>query len=129
MVFTYDLTNDIGKVRLLIPDKVTPGQLLEDADITAYLTLEGNVVKRAAALALESIASDQALVLKVINLGDLTTDGAKVSDALLKRAAQLREQADKEEAGEAGGAFDWAEQTPTDFAYRERLWNEALRND
>ena len=97
--------------------------LIADADLTAYLAAEGSVVKRATALALESIASDTAIVQKVMKLMDFQTDGAKVSDALLQRAATLREQADVEEMGETGGAFDVAEMIYPDdpFGYREKV--------
>ena len=125
MAFTY--TPGIGlisSVRLLIPDRVDAGHTFEDAEITAMLTIEGNVVKRGAALALETIASDTTMVLKVIRLLDLTTDGAKTSDALLKRAAMLRAQADAEDAT---GAVDYAEMVYDSFSSRERVWKQGLR--
>jgi len=123
VAFTYDLTTDIGKVRLLIPDRVDAGHMLEDAEITAYLTLEGGI-KLAAALALESIASDTAMVLKVIKLLDLTTDGAKTSDALLARAKLLRAQAAAEDVE---GAFDYAEMVVNPFSEREFWIKDSLR--
>ena len=86
--------------------------------------IEGNDILLGAALALETIASDTVMVLKVIKLLDLTTDGAKVSDALLKRAAMLRAQA---EAEDVEGAFDWAELVLNDFSYREFSLKDALR--
>ena len=98
--------------------------LLSDADITAFLAAEGSIDKRAAALALETIASDNAMVLKVIKLLDLQTDGAKTSDALLKRAGLLREQAADENYT---GGIDWAEMVVDDFSLRARLEAEALR--
>lgn len=125
MAFTYDLTGDIGKIRLLIPDRVTPGHVFEDDELAGFLALEGDV-RSAAACALETIASDQALTLKVMSLLDVTTDGAKLSDALLKRAARLREQAEAA-ATAIDGSFDWAEQVIDDFAARERIYNQALR--
>jgi len=124
MAFTYDLTTDIGKMRMMIPDRVTPDHIFEDAEITALLVIEGNVIKLGVALALETIASDTAMVLKVIRLLDLTTDGAKVSDALLARAKLLRAQAATEDVE---GAFDWAEMVLNDFSYREFLLKDALR--
>ncbi len=127
MAFTFDLASDVGKVRLLIPDRVASDILFEDEEIEAFLALEAGNVRRAAALALETVAADQALTLKVIKSLDLTTDGAKVSDALLKRAALLREQAAASESVEAGGDFDIAELTPTVFAFRERVWKQGLR--
>lgn len=128
MTFTFDLTTEAGKTRLLIPDKVDNGHLFEDDEIEAFLDMEGDNRKRAAALALETAASDHALVLKVIRLLDLSTDGPAVARSLLERAIRLREQADNDEAAEEDGAFDIAEMVPTDFAYRERIWNETLRN-
>ena len=127
MAFTFDVSTDVGRVRLLIPDRTAADPLFTDAEITALLELEGDDVRCATALALETIASDQALILKVIKSLDLQTDGAKVSDALLKRAELLRTQAADAEAAEEGGAFDIAEWTPTAFAYRERLTKEAQR--
>lgn len=127
MVFTFDLSNNIGKVRLLIPDRVDSGHLFEDAEITAFLGMETNTVKRATALALETIASDQAMTLKVIKLMDLTTDGAKVSDALLARAKELRAQADLDDESTDAG-FDIAELVLDDFSYRDKIWKEELRS-
>jgi len=86
------LTSDIGRVRLLIPDRSLDLFVFQDEEIEAFLEIEGGV-KLAAALALETIASDIAMVDKVIKIMDLQTDGAKTSDALLARANLLREQA------------------------------------
>jgi len=124
MAFTYVATTARGQVRLLIPDRTDSGHLFEDAEIDAFLSMEASVVKLAAAAALETIASDNAMVLKVIRLLDLTTDGAKTSDALLKRAGLLREQAAAEDYT---GGIDWAEMVVDDFSLRQRLENEALR--
>jgi hypothetical protein len=124
MAFTYVATTSRGQVRLLIPDRTDTGHLFEDAEIDAFLSMEANVVKLAAAAALETIASDNAMVLKVIRLLDLTTDGAKTSDALLKRAGLLREQAAAEDYT---GGIDWAEMVVDDFSLRARLEAEALR--
>lgn len=102
---TLDPTTTIGMVRLLIPDKAPALLLFTDADISGFLALEGSSVKKAAALALETAASSEAMVSKVIRTQDLSADGAKVSDALLKRAAGLRQQADDEDPA-VGGGFD-----------------------
>lgn len=126
MPFSFDLTTDIGKVRLLIPDRVPDSYMFEDDEILAFLSMETGV-KRASALALETIASDQVMVLKVIRLMDLTTDGAKVSDALLKRAAELRSQAEYDDNATDPG-FDIAEVVYDDFSYRQKLSNEWLRD-
>jgi hypothetical protein len=91
-----DYSTDLGKVRLLIPDTDEDNLLLTDDKITAFLGMETGV-KRAAALALETIASNEALVGKVIKTQDLSTDGTRVSAELRARAAQLRRQADDDD--------------------------------
>ncbi len=128
MAFTYDVSTDQGKIRLMIPDNQESGHLYEDAEIDAFLSMEGGNLKRATALGLETAASNQALTLKVIKLLDITTDGAKVSEALLKRAAELRQQAADEEEAEEGGGFDIAEMVVDDFSYRQKVYQEWLRN-
>ena len=126
MVFTYyPIDTDIGKLRLLIPDKESSDYIFADEELEAFLALEGDI-RSAAALALETIAANQALVLKVMRLLDVQTDGARVAEVLMARAALLRKQAE-EEAIAAGSGFDWAEMLTTDFAVRDRLVNEMLR--
>ena len=125
-MFTYSLTQDIGKVRLLIPDTSIDNFVFDDDEIEAFLALETDV-RRSAALALETIASNQAMVLKVIRILDLQTDGAKVAESLMKRAATLRQQALDAEAAEEDGAFEVIEMVPNAFAARERLYNEYQR--
>jgi len=120
-MFTYAPATDRGRVRLMIPDRVAASAMFDDDEIDTFLALEGDEVRLATAMALETIASDQAMTLKVIRLLDLSTDGAKVSDALLARAAGLRA------AAAADGSFDWGEMVVDDFSYRERLYNQALR--
>ncbi|RJQ04822.1 MAG: hypothetical protein C4551_10105 [Bacillota bacterium] len=130
MTFSYDLSTTRGKVRLLVKDTNYSSQIFQDDEVDAFLTMESNVVKRAAALALETIASDEALTTKVIRALELSMDGPAVARALMQRADKLREQADKEEAADEGAAFDVAEMVyPGDtFGYRERLQNEVLRD-
>lgn len=90
----YDPTSTIGQVRLLIND-VADAPTFTDTEITAFLGLVvGGSVLRAAALALDTIATNEALVSKVIRTQDLATDGAKLSAELRARAAALRTQAD-----------------------------------
>ncbi len=128
MTFTYDPTTDLGKVRLLIPDRSAASAFFNDEEIETFLVIEDGV-QRATALALETMASDQAMVLKVIRVQDLSTDGRAVSQALLERAGKLRSQAEAADAAQVGGSFDIAEWGVTPFADREILWNDALRNE
>ncbi|MFV2172337.1 hypothetical protein ACFHW2_11855 [Actinomadura sp. LOL_016] len=98
---TLDPGTDIGKVRVLIPDLDPDRLLLGDAEITAYLGMARGTgtprIMRAAALALDAIASSEALVSKKLRDKDLATDGPAVAKELRERAAGLRGQADDEE--------------------------------
>ena len=114
-------------VRLLIADTDASNAVFEDEELDALLVLESSNVLRTAAMALETIASSQVQVLKVIRLMDLTTDGASVSRELRARAVALRARADQLEAAEDDGAFDVVEMTVNHFAWRDQVYNQALR--
>jgi hypothetical protein len=90
-----DPTTPRGLLRLLINDTKLNDPVFEDGDLDALLAAEGDVVKLAAALALEIIAGDEALTSKVIRTQDLTTDGAKLAAQLIAQADRWREQADE----------------------------------
>ena len=92
MTLTYDPSTNAGRVRLLCTDTDSGREIFDDVEIDAFLAIEGSVFP-AAALALETIAANEALVEKRIKLLDLATDGPAVADALLKRATLLRERA------------------------------------
>lgn len=128
MAFTYLLTNDIGLVRLLVPDRVMANAFFEDDEVTAMLALESNDVRCAAAMALETMASSEAYVQKVIRVLDLSTNGPATAASLLQRAAKLREQAAAAALLVAGATFDIAEWVVNDFSALERIDNEALRD-
>jgi hypothetical protein len=91
---TTDPTTAIGKVRLLCTDLDEVQPLFTDAQISALLSLESNNVRLAAAQALDTIATSEALVSKKIRTQDLQTDGPAVAKELRERAKALREQAD-----------------------------------
>ena len=123
-----DYTTPEGQVRLLIPDVVKlvdprdlqaePEYIFSDDQIAGFLAIERGNVKRAAASAVDVIATDEALVLKVIKTDDKETDGSKLLKELSVRAARLRADADREELGDT--VFDLAEFTydPRDWAWR-----------
>lgn len=119
MAFTYDLSNSIGQVRLLIPDSQQTTAVFSDEEINAFLALESSSVRRATALALETIASNEALTLKVVRLLDVQTDGAKLADSLLKRAATLRQQALDDDALAGFTQWEIAEWAVDDFTLRD----------
>ena len=92
------------QIRLLMTDTHNANPIFTQTEVGDFFTLEGDNVKRAAALGLETMASNEVMVMKVISLLDLSTNGAAESAALLARAAILRETAI---ADEAAGAFDY----------------------
>lgn len=98
---TVDPTTDIGMIRLLITDLDSTAPLFDDDQIQAFLTLEGTV-RLAAAVALETIATSEALISKKIKTQDLSTDGPAVAKELRERAAQLRAQAAAAGEGDLG---------------------------
>jgi hypothetical protein len=129
MTITYDPSTPSGLCRLLIPDTDLTYPIFQDAEITAFMGIEFNVIKRAAALALEVIAANRAMVLQVISTNGLSTNGATLAAAIINRAKALREQAHIEEGYVEGGSFDYAEQVTGQFAYRERMWDEIMRSE
>lgn len=124
MAATYDADTPVGTVRLLISDTDLSDPLFEDNEIQRFLALRGDDELLAAALALRTIAGNEAQVLKVIRLLDLDTDGAAVSKELRQLAQTLEDSAD-DAASEAG--FDIAPIVTSTASWRERLRNEALR--
>lgn len=93
MSFSYDLTAAVGKVRLLIPDRTQDNIFFEDEEIQAFLDMEDQNIFLAAAMALDTIASDETMVLKAITILDLSTNGPAVSRSLHERAESLRSKA------------------------------------
>lgn len=127
MTYTYDPASEIGKIRLIIQDKDEQNVFFQDEELQAYLDMAGDV-RRAAADALDSLASNQVMVLKVIRTLNLSTDGAATARALREHAKTLREQADVADAGD-GGLFEIAEFAGDVFTQRERVWNQMLRGE
>ncbi len=104
-----DPATDVGMIRLLITDLDEAFPLFTDVQVGAFLTAEGNNVKRAAALACETIAVSEALVSKKLTTGDgLQTDGPAVAKELRERAAALRAQAQQADdaAAETAAGLD-----------------------
>jgi len=106
----YDPTSNRGKVRLLANDVDDNNPVFTDEEIDAFLALTDGAVLLAAATAIETIADNEALSSKVIKTQDLSTDGAKVADALRARAKTLREQYAAEAEGD--GFFEVVEYDP-----------------
>jgi len=100
----YDPTTDIGKVRLRISDTDPNRPIMDDEDIQAFLDMSGGAVALAAAMALEAIAINEVLCLKVVNLmGAIVTDAASAAKQLLAQAKTLR--AEYAQLGDGGPGF------------------------
>lgn len=95
-----DYSTPEGQVRLLIADTTEGSFLLEDAQITGYLSIEHGRVKRAAARALDAIATSEVLISKKIRTLDLQTDGPAVAAELRALAKQLRDEDDEDDGGD-----------------------------
>lgn len=134
MTFTYDasdVTSGLARIRLLIGDTVSANALFQDEEIAAFLALNDDDVRLAAASALDAMAANQVMILKVITQNGISTDGAAVAQALRAQAAELRRQATIEAQGEDAedAPWDWAETVglADSFAYRERLLSQHIR--
>ena len=116
--FPPDYSTPVGKVRALIPDVEevdwendgNASYMFTDNHLEGFLSLYPAIenpddvdytstvhIRRAAADAVDALATSEALISKVIKTEDLQTDGAKLANALIVRAQQLRRQAEKEE--------------------------------
>ena len=100
-----DYSTAVGQVRLLIPDTEqlgdTPAYIFSDPQITAFLAMYSNSIKRAAAQAKLVLATSEALINKVISTYDLKTDGAKLGAELRAQAEALRQEAIEDEQEDA----------------------------
>jgi len=97
MSFTYDLTEDVGKLRLRIGDTVTGSgprpesgvaSNFSDEELQHFIDTEGTL-ERAIALALETLATEWS-VFTNITLGPRKEEYARISEQFAKRADQAR---------------------------------------
>lgn len=110
-----DYSTAVGQTRLLIPDTeplenlkdpLDPASyIFSDSQIQAFISLYNGNVKRAAAQAKLVLATSEALISKVIKTDDLMTDGAKLGAELRAQAAELRKEADQDDAYDASDSF------------------------
>ena len=131
-VTDYTIDNDLGLVTFVTAPVNAAAivvnyrhTLISDADIETFLTLDGSDY-RAAATCLETMATNQVMVLKAMKLLDVQTDGAKVAAELRARAQQLRASAAEADDATADG-WDVIELVTNDFSARERVEKQALR--
>lgn len=128
MTWTYDPTTDVGKVRLRISDTDITRPVLDDEDIEAYLSMAGNSIPLAAAMALETIAINEILCLKVVNLmGAVVTDAASAAKQLNALAKSLRQEASATATAESPGfvSIEMAD----DFLQRREKYAKTLEGE
>ncbi len=125
----FDFTSTRGQVRLLISDVDEANLVLSDDMLDGFLRLhtgKPSAIRRAAAYALDAIATSEALVSKVIRTAaGASTDGTKVADALRKHAVELRAAADVDDENAAwddDGAFGVSEFRP--YPWRRAAWSD-----
>lgn len=90
MAVTYDLTTDIGKVRLLIHDNDITDAVFTDEEIEYFLT-EAVSVTLAASMALEAWAASYAANVSGEKIGDYSYT-QKTVDNMLNLAKKYREE-------------------------------------
>jgi hypothetical protein len=144
MAFTYDFATDptTSYIRLLISDTDSTNPVFEDAEIAAAYAIQGATFQsgqfytppsgntlpsspvsylRVAALLLDAMAANSsklAMFTRILDVEMKPAEGAKM----------LREQAKSyRETDDDSGAFMIIEQCSTQFALRQRWWNQAQR--
>ena len=124
MTVTYSPggSSNRDKVRLLIFDTdVGEGNaIFQDEEINQFLSLQDSNVFLASAMALEVMATREAMLHKVISLMDLSMNGPAVAVELRKTAKVYRDEADID-------AVDTAVLVNTVYQERERYWKQVQR--
>jgi hypothetical protein len=116
MSFTVDYSTDVGKVRALIGDVDSALQFLQDEEIAVFFELEAESHYGAASLALNAMATKQALILKKIETMDLKTDGPAVAKALRDLSKDMKQRAEDEPY------FEVAEIIPYPLQWTATVW-------
>lgn len=146
--YDFDSAPAISWVRLLIPDtefipNVSPPRMIfSDQEIQAFFNIQQMTWQsgmffsgvqgrnlpalplsfvRVAALALDSLANNKGKLGNVVQLLDVKLDWKSASQILRDGAKTYREVDDN------AGALMVIEQTPTDWAFAQRWWNQFQR--
>lgn len=119
MTAITDFSTSEAQVRLLISDIDDAEQLFGDEAIEAFLALEGGSIYQAAATALITLAVNETLVQKRIEMLDLKTDGPAEADALRALAVEYRKKADAE--APLGIGIEWLDVMTTPVQYAESV--------
>ncbi len=120
MTTTYDITNNVGKVRLTIGDNVLGDAQFTDEELEYFLSVNSSNINLASSDALKAWAASYGQNAASENLGDYAYT-QKIIDDMLKLSARLRENEQEVPAGAA------AEVANTAFAARDIIHNRYLR--
>ena len=123
MSFTYDTSNNIGKVRFLVGDTVDSGHLFEDGEITDILSLNSIDIYATAADFLMRLAASKSLLAKKKSAGGYSEDLSVIARECRETAKVYLERSSDIPA-EAQ-----AEMILTDFNYNQILRNKSLRRE
>jgi hypothetical protein len=144
MTWTLDRSTDTGKVRVLITgESLQATSVFSDEDIEDVLLVIEPTVLEAAALGLERIAGDNALLLRKVRDTDPTADtlfggamdlavgsvklnAAGAAEAFLKLAARYRAAAAESSTG-VEDEVGWAGMVLDERGWAEAVWNDILR--
>jgi hypothetical protein len=128
MSVSYDVTTDLGKVRLLSFDTDASNPIFQDEEHQAFLDLNAGNIRLAAAQAIDIVAGNEAYVQKMIKMLDLMTNGPQTAKALREGADELRRQV-YEGSGDFSGMFDIAEQVYDNWTFDEHFLKSWQRTD
>lgn len=103
-MFTYDLTCEVGRVRLLIADTDPDVADFDDSEVDAALSIYSTLAEnarqfRAAAMLLNALAANRARLAASYRRGGVSEDLSKVAAELREQATVLGGQAAEIEAG------------------------------
>jgi len=110
--WTYDITDNIGKVRLLIGDTdivPTTDAHFSDEEIQVFLTMASNVLLIAAAYALEAWAATESAALDSEKIGDYAFTRGAVNKKITLAKEYKKEAANALEAEASVPVFEWSE--------------------
>lgn len=95
MAFTYLLTNNIGKIRLLIADTDENSYDFEDDEITAAISMSSDIYA-ASALLIRSLAANRSRLAVSVKRGTMSEDLTKLPTLLMDLAKHLDIQSDQQ---------------------------------
>lgn len=123
MSFTYDTSNNIGKVRAITGDVTQSSAVLSDEQITVFLNLLSSDILKTSAMCMRTIAASKALIAKYKAAGNYSEDTRQMAKDLLAVANDL------DEAANAMPADAQAEIIVNDFSFRNILQNRVMRGE